>query len=79
MPGLISQNIDQNNPLGGIKGYDAERVTMGDSDTVEKRITNLLRDENPLIQLNKTKARQGAARRGLLLSLIHISEPTRPY
>lgn len=67
MPALVQLNTgNQEDPLQNVSGYDAERVSMGNEDSVENRVAKLSSEESPIIQLAQTRARQDASRSGRL-------------
>lgn len=66
MPGLIRTEIDKNNPLSSIGGYDPERVTLGTDDTVAGQINKVIGADSPLMESARTRAAQGMNSRGLL-------------
>jgi hypothetical protein len=78
MPSLVDLNTgDQNDPLKNVSGYNAERVSMDDSDTMETRVGRLSSSDSPIVQLNQTKARQEMNRSGTLNTSMNTGEVIR--
>jgi len=67
-----STAIDHANPLAKAATYEAAQVRMGDEDTVESRISNIIKHDSPLMQQAKTKADRASNSRGLLSSSMAV-------
>lgn len=73
MAGLLSTNINKDNPLSSVVGYDAEKIALdNDTDTVEGRVNRLIAKDSPLNQRAATRARQAANQGGLLNSSMAV-------
>lgn len=70
--GAIENTIDKEDPLGKAAGYDAERVTLGDEDTVQGRIAGIMDPNSDLMKLTKTRADQMSNQKGTLNSSMAV-------
>lgn len=61
-------DIDQEDPLKSAAGYEASKVEMGSGDTVENRISDIIKADSPLMQVARTQANQQSNARGTLNS-----------
>ena len=69
MAGLVSTNINQDDPLKNVVGYDPEKVTIDPTtDTVQGQIDTIINKDSPLMQTARTGALQSGQKRGLLNS-----------
>lgn len=69
MAGLVSTNIDQDDPLKSVVGYDPEKVAIDPTtDTVQGQIDTIINKDSPLMQTARTGALQFGQKRGLLNS-----------
>jgi hypothetical protein len=67
MAGLIDAAVNQNDPLSGMKGYEADQIDIDPStDTVEGRVEGIIAKNSAPMQLNKTRALQEMNERGLV-------------
>jgi hypothetical protein len=72
MAGLIATNINKDNPLSSISGYEEERVTVGPDDTVAGQVNKVIGADSPLMQGARTRATQSANARGLINSSMAV-------
>ena len=63
----------------GIRGVANEALTADLALAVGRATVAVLPSENPVILVGRDTRVSGAMLEDALLSLIHISEPTRPY
>lgn len=71
MAGAISMNLNKDDPMQSMQGYDAEQVTMNDDDSMESRISKIITSGSPLMQSATTSATRAQNRRGTLGSSMH--------
>lgn len=72
MAGIITTNIDKDDPLKSVAGYEAERVTTGAEDMVENRVAGIIAKNSPLMKQAQTAAAKSMNARGLLNSSMAI-------
>ncbi len=78
MAGLISANMNKDNPLSSVAGYDPEKITLDENkDTVEGRVAGLINKNSALMQNAATKARQASNSKGLINSSMAIGDAQR--
>lgn len=78
MAGVIATQINQQNPLSSVAGYDPERIQMDeDKDTVEGRVRGIIAKNSPLMQSAATRATQQSNSKGLLNSSMAIGDAQR--
>lgn len=72
MAGLINTNINKDDPLSSVAGYEAERVATGPEDMVENRVQGIISKNSPLMQQAQTSALKSMNARGLLNSSMAV-------
>lgn len=73
MPGLIDTEINKDDPLSSVTGYEAEKIELDPAkDTVAGQVDTIINKDNPLMQGARTRASQAANSRGLLNSSMAV-------
>ena len=71
MAGAISMNLNKDDPMKSMQGYDAAQSQMGDDDSVESNIARIISSGSPLMQAGETAANREHNKRGTLKSSMH--------
>lgn len=70
--GILDSKLPVSDKLDTVKTVTPEKIAMEDADTVESRITNLIKTDSPLMQVARTQANQAGNDRGLLNSSMTV-------
>lgn len=70
--GIINANINQDDPLKSVAGYEAEQAQMGAGESVESRIEGIIGKNSPLMQQARTQSLQQMNQRGLTNSSMAV-------